>query len=260
MTLRVIIADDEPLAREQLRHLLSAEPGVTVTKECGNGPETVAAVRADRPDLLLLDVQMPDLDGFGVLCELRTDETPAVIFVTAYDQYALKAFEVRALDYLLKPVDPRRLKEALQRVRARISDPGPRPPDPALADLLREAEERRRVLQRLPVPEGDRILFLPVDSIVCLEASGNYVRVHVPGASYIRRETLAGIAQKLDPSKFARVHRSFIVNLDRVRELIPWFHRTYILVLETGQRVRVSRSFREPVEALLGRDPKRASR
>ena len=113
------------------------------------------------------------------------------------------------------------------------------------------------MLQRLPVPAGDRILFLPVDSIVCLEASGNYVRVHAPGANYLRRDTLAGIAQKLDPSRFARVHRSWIVNLDRVRELIPWFHRTYVLVLENGQRVHVSRSFRDPVETLLGRSPKR---
>jgi two-component system LytT family response regulator len=256
MTLRVIVADDEPLAREQLRHLLSAETDVTVTRECGNGPETVAAVRAEKPDVLLLDVQMPDLDGFGVLCELRPEETPAVIFVTAYDQYALKAFEVRALDYLLKPVDPRRLSEALQRVRVQLASPGPRRAEESLVDLLREAEERRRVLQRLPVPAGDRIFFLPVDAIVCLEASGNYVRVHAASASYLRRETLAGIVQKLDPSKFARVHRSYIVNLERVRELIPWFHRTYILVLENGQRVRVSRSFREPVEALLGRSPK----
>jgi two-component system LytT family response regulator len=256
VTLRLIIADDEPLAREQLGYLVAAEPGVEVVGECGNGPDTVAAVRALKPDLLLLDVQMPDLDGFGVLCELQPEETPAVVFVTAYDQYALKAFEVRALDYLLKPVDPRRLKEALQRVRARLTGPRPMPPGSVLVDLLREAEERRRILQRLPVPAGDRILFLPVDSIVCLEASGNYVRVHTAGASYLRRETLAGIAQKLDPGKFARVHRSYLVNLDRVRELIPWFHRTYILVLENGQRVRVSRSFREPVERLLGRSPK----
>jgi two-component system LytT family response regulator len=256
VTLRVIIADDEPLAREQLGYLLAAQPGVEVVKECGSGPDTVGAVRALKPDLLLLDVQMPDLDGFGVLCELKPEETPPVIFVTAYDQYALRAFEVRALDYLLKPVDPRRLAEALRRVRSRLEDPGPRRTEGALGDLLREAEERRRVWQRLPVPAGDRILFLPVDSIVCLEASGNYVRVHVAGASYQRRETLAGLAQKLDPSRFARVHRSFIVNLERVRELIPWFHRTYILVLENGRRVRVSRTFREPVEALLGRTPK----
>lgn len=256
MTLRILIADDEPLARDQLRHLLSSETDVAVVGECGDGVETVRAVRSVRPDLLLLDVQMPDLDGFGVLCELGPAETPAVIFVTAYDQYALRAFEVRALDYLLKPVDPRRLGEALQRVRAQGVNPSHRSAESALADLLREAEERRRVLQRLPVPEGDRILFLPVDAIVSLEASGNYVRVHAAGGSYLRRDTLAGIAAKLDPAKFARVHRSFVVNLERIRELVPWFHRTYVLVLENGQRVPVSRSFRGPIEALLGRVPR----
>ena len=260
MTLRVIIADDEPLAREQLRHLLSLEPDIVVTRECANGPQTVAAVREEKPDVLLLDVQMPDLDGFGVLCELQDERIPAVIFVTAYDQYALKAFEVRALDYLLKPVDPRRLGETLHKVRSQVAGSKAAGSGSDFADLLREAEERRHVVQRLPVPSGDRILFLPVDAIECLEAAGNYVRVYAQGKTYLRRETLAGITQKMDPSRFARVHRSYVVNLERVRELIPWFHRTYILILESGKRIHVSRSYREPVETMLGHAPDSAQR
>jgi two-component system LytT family response regulator len=259
VTLRVIIADDEPLAREQLLHLLSAEPDVKVISECRNGPETVAAVRRLKPDLLLLDVQMPDLDGFGVLVELHPDEIPPVVFVTAYDQYALKAFEVRALDYLLKPVDPRRLKEALRRIGSREARSSAQLTEDRIEDLLREVSERRRAYHRLAVPVGEKILFLQTESIYSLEASGNYVQIHATGGKYLRRQTLASLAERLDPDRFVRVHRSWIVNVDRIKELVPWFRRTYFIVLENGQRIHVSHSFRESVEALLGPRPKPAS-
>jgi two-component system LytT family response regulator len=255
MTLRVVVADDEPLAREQIRHLLSAEPGVALVRECASGPETVEAVRAERPDLLLLDVQMPDLDGFGVLFELKPEETPPVVFVTAYDQFALRAFEVHALDYLLKPVDPRRLKAALERAAGGAAPRSPEPDRTRLADLLREVAERRRSYQRLAVPSGDKILFLPTGSIHSLEASGNYVQVHAAGGKYLRRQTLTSIADRLDPERFLRVHRSWIVNVDSIRELVPWFRHTYVLVLENGQRIHVSRSFRDSILGLLGKAP-----
>jgi len=259
MTLRVVIADDEPLARDQLRHLLSAEHDVAIVRECANGPETVAAVRADKPDLLLLDIQMPDRDGFEVLFELRPEETPAVIFVTAYDQYALKAFEVRALDYLLKPVDPRRLREALQRVASQGPRSAAEQDKDRLADLLREVSERRRSYQRIAVPSGDKILFLPAESIFSFEASGNYVQIHAAGGKYLRRQTLTSLAERLDPERFVRVHRSWIVNVDSIRELVPWFRHTFILVLENGQRIHMSHTFRDAIDGLLGKRPPSSS-
>ncbi len=253
MTLRVIIADDMPLAREELRYLLEDEPDVAILRECGNGRETVQAVREDRPDLLLLDIQMPDLDGFGVLQELGPDEIPAVIFVTAYDQYALKAFDVRAIDYLLKPVDAQRFHETLTRVRQQLGGASRKIAEANLTDLLHEIAERRLTYQTLAVPTEDRILFLPAESVICLEARENYVMVHAINGKYLLRETLTHIVKRLDPERFLRVHRSWVVNISHTRELLPKAGRTYVLVLGNGLRVKVSRSYRDRIEALAGR-------
>lgn len=253
MTLRVIIADDMPLAREELRYLLEDEPDVAIVRECGNGRETVQAVKEDRPDLLLLDIQMPDLDGFGVLQELSPDEIPAVIFVTAYDQYALKAFDVRAIDYLLKPVDAQRFHETLTRVRQQLGGTSRKIAEANIADLLHEIAGKRLTYQTLAVPTGDRILFLPADSVICLEARENYVLVHAVSGKFLLRETLTHIVKRLDPERFLRVHRSWIVNISHTRELLPKAGRTYVLVLGNGLRVKVSRSYRDRIEALAGR-------
>jgi two-component system LytT family response regulator len=253
MTLRVIIADDMPLSREELRYLLEDEPDVAVVRECGNGRETVQAVREDRPDLLLLDIQMPDLDGFGVLQELSSDEIPAVIFVTAYDEYALRAFDVHAIDYLLKPVDGHRFHETLTRVRQQLGGSSRRMAEANLGDLLHEMAQRRLTYQTLAVPTGDRILFLPAESVICLEARENYVLVHAVNGKFLLRETLTHIVKRLDPERFLRVHRSWIVNISHTRELLPKAGRTYVLVLGNGLRVKVSRSYRDGIEALAGR-------
>lgn len=253
MTLRIVVADDMPLARAELRCLLEDEPDIEIVRECGNGRETVAAVREARPDLLLLDVQMPDLDGFGVLYELHPDEIPATIFVTAYDQYALRAFDVRAIDYLLKPVDALRFHETLARVRRSLSASPSRLSTADISDLLREISGERFVYQRLAVPVGDRILFVPTETILCLEAKENYVLVHTTGGRYLLRETLVHIATRLDPARFIRVHRSWIVNMSHAKELIQKAQHTYHLVLGNGQRIKVSRSYRQGIEALAGR-------
>lgn len=252
MTLCAAIADDDRLSRQQVSRLLSEEPGFRVTQELATGWEAVHAVREERPDVLFLDIQMPDLDGFGVLRELGAEGAPEVVFVTAYGQYALKAFEAGAADYLLKPLDPRRFHETLEKVRRRVegsSRPSPESPPSAGA---RRAENQRRPANRLAVPSGDRILFLPTDGILSVEAAGNYVRVHAASGSYLRRDTLAGVSQLLDADRFLRVHRCWLVNVDKIRELVPWFHRTFILFMENGQRIQVSRSFRDPIRALLG--------
>jgi two-component system, LytTR family, response regulator len=253
MTLRVIIADDMPLAREELRYLLEDEQDVVVIRECGNGRETVQAVREDKPDLLLLDIQMPDLDGFGVLQELSPEEIPATIFVTAHDQYALKAFDVRAIDYLLKPVDAQRFHETLTRVRQQLGGTSRKVAEANVADLLHEIAQRRLTYQTLAVPTEDRILFLPAESVICLEARENYVLVHALNGRYLLRETLTHIVKRLDPERFLRVHRSWVVNISHTRELLPRAGRTYVLILGNGLRVKVSRSYRDRVEALAGR-------
>lgn len=260
MTIRVLIADDVPLARAALRRLLADESGTVIVRECGSGREAVDAIRADRPDLLLLDVQMPDLDGFGVLYELQSDEIPAVIFVTAYDQYALRAFDVHAADYLLKPVDPKRFHEAISRVRIRLETPSDNAPGGNLRELLREVAEQRRSYHRLAVPSGQKIIFLPTESVLCLEAAENYVMVHAESGKYLIRETITRIAERLDPAVFIRVHRSWVVNADKIREAAPWDHGTYLLVMENGLRVRASYSYRAQVESLLGKAPPRIGR
>ncbi|MFZ5983280.1 MAG: LytR/AlgR family response regulator transcription factor [Acidobacteriota bacterium] len=253
MKLRVIIADDMPLAREELRYLLHNEPDIEIVRECVDGRETVAAVRETKPDLLFLDVQMPDLDGFGVLYELAPDEMPTTIFVTAYDQYALRAFDVHAADYLMKPVDAHRFHETLARVRRQMAARSGENSAGSFSDLLREIAERRLAYQRLAVPHGDRILFIPTETVISLEARENYVLVHTTGGRHLLRDTMAHIMRRLDPERFLRVHRSWIVNHTHVRELIPGPQRTYVLVLDDGQKVKVSRSYRERVEGLVGR-------
>ena len=260
MTLHVFIADDDHLAREQIRYLLAAQAGVHVVREFSTGWETVRAVQEEKPDILFLDVQMPDLDGFGVLKELSSNGIPEVVFVTAYDQYALKAFEVRASDYLMKPVDPHRFHETFEKVRRRIESQRETEADSRLLSVNPASEGKLDHPQRLAVPSGDRILFLPLDGVFSVEAAGNYVRIHTSSGSYLRRDTLANMARLLDPERFLRVHRCWLVNVDRIRELIPWFHRTFILVMENDHRIQVSRSFRGSIESLLGKHPRQLRR
>jgi two-component system LytT family response regulator len=248
-TLRTLVVDDEPLARELLRKMLAEHDDVEVIGECASGTQAVEAVRAERPDLLFLDVQMPGLDGFEVLRELAP-ELPQVIFVTAYDQYALRAFDVHALDYLLKPFDEDRLARALQRARThlRVGRQESRGEVLALLDELRGA---RRWKERLVIRVGERAFLQPVAEIDWLEADGKYVKVHVGKQSHTIRETMTQLCESLDPRRFLRISRSAIVNVDRIREIQPWFRGDYVVIMQNGAEVTSTRGFRDALRDLL---------
>lgn len=261
MRLRAVIADDEPLGRSRLRSLLAKEPDVDVVAECADGDAAVAAVREHRPDALFLDVQMPGRDGFGVLEALAGDPMPQVIFVTAYDQHALRAFEARALDYLLKPFKQARFQETLARVRERLAA-RPRP-DADLAQRLQAllAEARpatpaptpppaaHPVLHRLAVKVNERTLFVRVPDIDYLESAGNYVVLHCGKDHHVIRETMATLEGQLPPD-FLRISRSLIVNLDRVRELQAMAAGEHVVLLRDGRKLPMTRGLREVEERL----------
>jgi two-component system LytT family response regulator len=249
MKLRVIIVDDEDLARERLRHLLRKEPEVEIVAECADGPSAVAAVREHHPDVVLLDIQMPQMDGFDVVRALADGPMPAVIFVTAYDQHAVRAFEARALDYLLKPTTRARLHDALSRVGERVATTPAAGIPQALLDFLSERELASSRLRRVTVRDGDRTVVVPVEEIDWIEAAGNYVLLHVGRENHILRETMSALEAQLPPDLFLRVSRSAIVNLRRVKEL-----RTVggenILLLTHGEKIPVTRSPREVEDRL----------
>jgi two-component system LytT family response regulator len=251
VTIRALIVDDEPLARDRLRHLLRNASDIEIVGECRDGASAVEAVRTARPDLLFLDVQMPELDGFDVLRRLDPDATPIVVFVTAYDRYAIDAFEVQALDYLLKPFDRARFERTLQRVRDQLlTDPGGGAR--RMAAML-AALPRRAPPPRLVVRSGGRVLFLPVAEIDWIEAADNYVRLHAGRQIHVMRESLQRLETTLDPAQFVRIHRSTMVNLDRVREIQPWFHGEHVLILQDGAKLVTGRAYRKRIDRLLGR-------
>ncbi|HYO63882.1 MAG TPA: LytTR family DNA-binding domain-containing protein [Pyrinomonadaceae bacterium] len=252
--IRVLVVDDEPLAREKIRTLLKDDPEVELVGECTNGAEAVAAVEVEMPDLLLLDVQMPEADGFAVLEALKSRHMPQVIFITAYDHYAVHAFEVHALDYLLKPFDRERFRAAIERAKAQIMRPsnGGRDLDLRVLALLRQLEANSKYLERLVVKTAGRVFFLPVEEIDWIEAEGNYVNVHTPKKSYLLRETISSLETQLDPRKFVRIHRSTIVQIARIQELQSWSHGEYRVRLHNGTELTLSRNYRENLQSVLG--------
>jgi two-component system LytT family response regulator len=243
--LKVVVVDDEPIAREGLRALLAADRDVEVVAECGDGASAVETIRRTRPDIVFLDVQMPDVDGFDVLRALAGEPLPAVVFVTAYDKYALRAFDVHAVDYLLKPFHDERFAEALARAKARRGED-------MTGRIARLLDERKPKVMRVLVKTSGRVLFLRADEIDWIEAADYYVKLHVAGKVHMLRESMAALEARLDPELFFRVHRSAIVNLERVRELQPYSRREHVLVLRDGTRLRLTRSRRERLAALLG--------
>jgi len=248
--MRTLIVDDEPLARERIRTLLRDEPDIELIGECADGKEAVAAIQGKNPELLFLDVQMPEMDGFAVLEAVGPERVPAVVFVTAYDRYALRAFDVHALDYLLKPFDRERFQKALERARAQVGERG-KLGDRLLA-LLKDIKEEPKHPQRFVIKSAGRVFFLRADEINWIEAAGNYVQLHVGSATHLMRETMGGLEARLDPEKFVRIHRSAIVQVDRLKEMQPAFHGDYIVILQDGTRLNLSRSYREKLQALLG--------
>jgi two-component system LytT family response regulator len=247
MTLRILIVDDESVARRRVRRLLAAEPDAAVIGECGDGQSAIAAIVADRPDLVFLDVQMPECDGFEVLQAIPTEELPAVLFVTAYDRYALRAFDVHAIDFLLKPFTRERFRVALARARERLER---RDRDAGLTALVASLRERQRYLSRVPVRTAGRIVLVELATVDWLEAADNYVRLHVQKREYLVRETLASLEAQLDPDRFARIHRSAIVQIDRIVELHPATHGDFDVLLRDGTRLTLSRTWRDRLRGL----------
>jgi two-component system LytT family response regulator len=240
MTLRVVVVDDEPPARNKLLAALRTEPDVEVVAEAGTGLEAVEAIRRLAPDLVFLDVQMPGLSGFEVIEAVGAQRMPAVVFVTAYDEYALDAFEVEAVDYLLKPFTAERFRKAFARARERAAAAGSGERLARLVESLRPGH-----VERLVVTEGKRLFFVPLREVFRLSAEGNYVRLHTAAGSHLVRDTLARLEGRLDPARFARIHRSEIVAIDAVRELQPFFHGDYAVILKNGERLRLSRRYQE---------------
>jgi two-component system LytT family response regulator len=238
--LRVVIVDDEPLAREDIGQLLADRSDVAVVATCANGAEALDAVRRLRPDVLLLDIRMPGVDGFNVVAQLDRRELPYVVFVTAFDRFAIDAFRVRALDYLLKPVQAGRLDEALDRAREQLSRRLSGAWQEAMQSAAKEAQEARQYLSEVMVRVGTRDIVLRVDEIDWIQAETYYARMHIRGRSYLYRERMHVLEARLNPRHFTRVHRSAIVNLDRVREIVHDNHGDHVVVLSTGARVKTS--------------------
>lgn len=243
--LRVAIVDDEAPARAILREYLGGAPGVELVAECANGFEAVQAVANAKPDLLLLDVQMPKLDGFEVLELVERDV--AVVFVTAYDQYALKAFEVHAVDYLLKPFGPERLTEALQRVRARLAQKAP-----AAEPLASRLQSGRRPLTRVLIRDGATVHIVPLSKIDYAEAQDDYVAIHAERRTYLKEQTMAQLEAMLDPRQFVRIHRSYLLNVDRLAKIDATDTDSRVAILRDDTRLPVSRSGYTRLSALLG--------
>jgi two-component system LytT family response regulator len=249
--IRTLIVDDEPLARQRLSTLLEKESDIELVGECANGRDAVAALGQLKPDLLFLDVQMPLLDGFGVLEALRGERLPAVIFVTAYDRYAVRAFETHALDYLLKPFDRSRFGKALERARTQLERDQHAQTTQHLRALLEDVSAARKRMDRLIIKAGGKVSFLRLEEIDYMEAAGNYVRVHVGDEVHLLRETMSHLESRLKGTRFLRIHRSTIVNIDRIRELQPTFHGDHVVILKGGTELTLSRGYRDNLEALL---------
>jgi two-component system LytT family response regulator len=248
--IRTVVVEDQAMARERLVAMLGEEPDIDVVASCGTGGEAVAAIRRHVPNLVLLDLQMPDLDGFEIIAALG-DAMPLTIFVTAYDEYALKAFEVHAFDYLLKPFGRERFQQAVARARTRLTVGLEEHLARRFVSLVHDAGSASAASGRVMIKSGGRMMFLPLDDLDAVESEGNYVRLHSGGQSYLVRDTMAGIEARLGSDRFCRIHRGWIVNLDRVKEMLTRRNGEHELVLRDGRRLRVGRAYREVVYARL---------
>jgi two-component system LytT family response regulator len=251
--IKTMVVDDEPLARERVVTLLAGESDIEVVGECRNGEEATDAIPRLNPDLVFLDVQMPGVSGFEVIDAVGPERMPMVIFVTAYEQHALKAFEVRALDYLLKPFDRERFLEALGRARRSIEREQTGDLGRRLLALVQDVRSPAQRSERIVVKSEGRLCFLRTDEIDWVEAAGNYVRLHIGSTAHLLRDTMTSMEARLDPQKFFRIHRCRMVNLERVQELQPWFNGEYVVQMRDGTRLNLSRGYREKLQERLGR-------
>ena len=252
ISIKTLIVDDEPLARSRINSLLQKEPDIEIIGECSNGKEAVKTIKSAQPDLVFLDIQMPEMDGFGVLEALKGEKLPIIVFITAFDQHALRAFELHAVDYLLKPFDQDRFSEMLNHVRTQVQQVKESGLSQQIQALLDDRNNQDTYLKRFAVKTSDKVFFVRTDDITWIEAAGNYVNLHVGKDAHLIRDTMSGVAGRLDPEKFIRIHRSTIVNIESIKELQPWFHGEYVVVLEDATQLRLSRNHRAKMQALLG--------
>ncbi|HXO99244.1 MAG TPA: response regulator [Luteibacter sp.] len=246
MTLTVLVVDDEPIARRAVTRLLRDIPDVELAGECGDGVSAVKAIRTHSPDVVFLDIQMPAMDGMEVVAQVGPARMPATVFVTAFEHYAVRAFEANAVDYLVKPFSRDRFMQTLQRVRTRLSTPGGVPAGgEAIQQVLDALRRQEGYLSRLPIRTSDHVHFVDVDDIVWIKANGNAVEVHLMDGKHELRETMTALAERLDPKHFARVHRSAIINVRRVQAIHPWFNGHHVVTMDTGQKLRMSRYQRD---------------
>lgn len=243
--IRTVIVDDEPLARERLRKLISNEEDLELIEMCENGQEAIDYLSEDLPHLLFLDIQMPEIDGFQVLKKINYEDIPCIVFVTAYDEYALRAFEVNALDYLLKPFDQQRFKKAVARVRNQLQNQTQNQLDSRLTRLVDSLDKSSSYLERIMIKANGRVYFVKTDEVDWIEAAGNYLKLHCGKKNHMIRETMSNMEEKLDPDQFFRIHRSVIVNIEKIKELQPWFHGDYMITLLDGQKLTMSRNYKE---------------
>jgi two-component system LytT family response regulator len=251
--IRAIVVDDEPLARDRLRMLLASEDWLQIVYECSDGASAVAAIQKLRPDLVFLDVEMPGVTGFDVIEAIGADRMPFVVFVTAYDKYAIKAFDVHAVDYLLKPFDRDRFGQALARARQQLEQRSGGELERRLLALVKDLKPTQQRLERFVIKSGGRVFFVRSEEIDWIEAAGNYVKLHVGNEAHLFRETMNALEARLNPDTFYRIHRSHIVNIERVRELQPWFNGEYVVFLKDGTRLTLSRGYREKLQERIGR-------
>ena len=251
LRIRTLVVDDEQLARERLLHLLKNDPDITVIGECATGNDAVQAIREHSPDLVFLDVQMPDGNGFDVLESIDLHQMPIVVFVTAYDQYAIRAFDVHALDYLLKPFDQSRFEQAVVRAKSEVVLRNNTNVNQKLLSLLEHIESNKKHMDRILVKSAGRVFFLRFDEIDWIESAGNYVKLHVGSESHLLRETMGEMEKKLGTEKFVRIHRTAIVNIDRIKELQPWFNGEYIVLLTNGEKLTASRGYKRKLSELF---------
>jgi two-component system, LytTR family, response regulator len=250
MSIRALVVDDEPLARRAIRRFLGKHAGVDVIGECGDGESAVRAIREEKPDLVFLDIQMPEMDGFQVLSEIGAPEMPVTIFVTAYDRYALRAFDANAIDYLLKPIGRDRFERALTRAKRRMAGELKHDQVRRILSSMERLAAVRTYPDRLAIPKNGRVQFIATKDVDWIEADGNYVCLHVGKRRYEFRETLAALEEKLNPSEFLRIHRSTIVNIYRIKEIQAWFHGYHRVLLENDTELRMSRYQRESARKL----------
>lgn len=239
MTITALVIDDEPIARHAVVRLLREHADIALLGECGDGAAAVAAIREHSPDLVFLDIQMPEITGMDVVARIGPERMPATVFVTAYEQYAVRAFEANALDYLVKPFSRERFAATLQRAKARLGSAGGNPAQ--LLQALDALRQRDAYLQRIAVRVDEHVVFVAVDDIVWIKANRNTVQLHVAGAVHELRETMAALGARLDPRHFARVHRSAIINVRRVKAIHPWFNGHHVVTMDNGQQLRMSR-------------------